>query len=438
VLWGDLVSVARPWTKWAAEVQRVEDVPAAFRRALQMSVTPPTGPVFLALPLDVQMEQAEFDLTPARFPDMMVRPSEQALRRAAEVLLGAANPAILAGSRVQESGAVAELVRVAEALSAPVIQENAAAHGRSSFPSQHPLAGGVLPLFSPEIRERLAGFDVLLAVGTDVVRQYIYHEPARPIPEKTKLVHVDSDPWEIGKNYPVAAAVLGHLKPALAELAELLRKSVPPERGWSAQHAAAREALRREARGQYAARPLTPLAMMDSIARVLPPDAAVVEESPTTTQAYLERAAYLQDPSGYFAHRGWALGWGMNCAIGVKLAWPERPVLAIAGDGSALYGIQGLWTAAHYRIPVTFVIANNSEYRILKDCAGVLGLPGAAGGRFVGMDLVDPEIDFLALARSFGVDSVRVTEPEELSEAVSASLAGTTPRLIEVPVRRLS
>ncbi len=445
ILWGDMVAAVRPWTKWAAEVGRVEDVPSAVRRAVQTATMPPTGPVFLSLPLDVQMGAAEMDLTPPRLPDEHVRPPVEAIRRAAQALAGADKPGILVGSRVCEAGAVDALVAVAERLGAPVIHEAYTSHGRSSFPSDHPLAAGMLPFWSPDVRTRLAEFDVLLIVGMKVMQQYIYHEPARAIPEHVRLVHLDDDPWELGKNYPVEVGVVGHPKPALAELDSLLdgmmtAEQVEAARGRRALHAEARrlgcEALRSEAESQRDARPMTPLCMLDSLAAVLPGDVAVVEEAPTTTGAYFERVGALKNTDGFFAQRGWALGWGLNCAIGVKLAWPGRPVLALVGDGSAMYGIQGLWTAAHYRLPVTFLIVNNTEYKILKDCARVLKLPEAGAGRFVGLDLVDPAIDYVGLARSLGVSARRVTEPDELAEAVGQSLAGEAPQLIEVPVRQ--
>ena len=161
----------------------------------------------------------------------------------------------------------------------------------------------------------------------------------------------------------------------------------------------------------------------------------MIEESPTTTGGYFERAGVLKNTSGYFAHRGWALGWGLNCAIGVQLAWPDRPVLAVIGDGAAMYGIQGLWTAAHYQLPVTFVITNNTEYRILKDCARVLGLPEAQADRFESMDILDPKVDYVGLAKSLGISACRLSEPDDLNQAVAESLAGDKPRLIEVPVR---
>src|SRR5205823_5413480 len=131
-------------------------------------------------------------------------------------------------------------------------------------------------------------------------------------------------------------------------------------------HRRLRAVLRERAARERGARPMTPLTLISALARVLPADVAVVEEAVTTTNTYLERLGALRNPSGYFGHRGWALGWGLGCAIGVNLAWPDRPVLALLGDGAAVFGIQGLWTAAHLRLPVTFVICNNAQYQILK------------------------------------------------------------------------
>src|SRR6185295_13024415 len=137
---------------------------------------------------------------------------------------------------------------------------------------------------------------------------------------------------------------------------------------------------------QQATRPMTPGVLMESLSRVLPADVAVIEEAVTTTGSLFQRLGALRNTSGYFAHRGWALGWGLGCALGVKLAWPERPVLAILGEGAAMYGISGLWSAAHHKLNVTFVIANNAQYQILKAGAAGFELPAARAGKFVGMD----------------------------------------------------
>ncbi len=446
VLSGDMVSVSRPWTKWAAEVQRVEDVPAAVRRAIQTALTPPTGPVFLTLPVDLQMEKcAGLDLSPPSSTDCRVRPPLDALHRAAAVLAQAKNPAILAGSRVTECAAVAELTAVAERLGAPVLAEQATAHGRVPFPTDHPLYGEALPLWSPDVHRALVDFDVLLVVGMNLLRSYIYHEPSRPLPERIRLVQMDNNPWQIAKNYPIEVGLLGDLKAGLAELDQILASVLTGPQAVAARmraerYAAARrekqETLQRKIDAENPRRPMTPLTVMGAVSKVLPSNAAVIEEAVTTTNGMLERLGALKDPAGYFGHRGWALGWGLGCAMGVKLAWPERPVLAFLGDGAAMYGIQGLWTAAHHRIPVTFLVCNNAQYQILKHCGDVMPLPNMAAKQYLAMDLVRPEIDFVALARSLGVEARRITEPEELSECVRESLSGDKPQLFDLAIAR--
>jgi len=443
ILWGDLVRVVRPWTKWCTEVERVEDLPVALRRAAQIALAPPTGPVFMSIPMDVQMAVAEIELTPPAVVDSRVRPPAAALERAAAVLAAAKNPAILAGSRVVERGAVAELVAVAERLAAPVIAEPAHTLGRQSFPCDHPLYAQSMPLWSPEIRQALADYDVLLVVGMDLLRQYVYHEPARPIPEHTRIVHLDEDAYQLGKNYPLEVGLLCDSKAGLAELDAALAVAMTDYQRQQAarrfeSHRRASDAERQKLRAQVererAVRPMTPLVLMESIARVLPPDVAVVEEAVTTTSSALQRLGALRNTTGYFGHRGWALGWGLGCAVGVRLAWPTRPVLALLGEGSAMYGIQGLWTAAHYRLPVTFVICNNGHYQILKAGAQGLKLPAAKQEKFVGMDLTDPAIDFVGLAKSLGVEAQRTANPDQLSQLVEESLRSDRPRLIDVPI----
>ena len=175
---------------------------------------------------------------------------------------------------------------------------------------------------------------------------------------------------------------------------------------------------------------------MGALADILPADVAVIEEAVTTTNTTFERLGTLKNVTGYFGHRGWALGWGLGVAIGAKLAWPNRPVLALLGDGAALYGIQGLWTAARYRIPVTFVICNNAQYQILKIGAKGLGLPQAINGQFEGLDITGPDVDFVGLARSLGVEAHRIHEPDELADRVRSSLSNQQLVLYDVPIRR--
>ncbi len=445
ILWSDMVSVAKPWTKWAVEVERAADLPLALRRAVQTALMPPTGPVFLSIPTDVQREEGNFDLTPPRPINPRVRPPVDELKNAAEILAKAKNPGILAGSRVLEANAVSELVELAEALGAPVMAESGTTHGRLAFPCTHPLSAPGMPIYSPEIIQRLSEFDVLFVVGTDLFRLYVYQEPACAVPENTRLIHLDQDPWQLGKNYPTDVCLAGNPKAGLAELAALVRAALTgPQRELAAKrgaerghaHARIREQIQARASAEWNHRPLTPATIMSALGKSLPKNVAVVEEAVTTTGTILERLGAIHDPTGYFGHRGWALGWGLGCGIGVKLAWPDRPVLTILGEGASLYGIQGLWTAAAYRIPVTFVICNNAQYQILKIGAQGMGLPRASAGRFEGMDIAKPEVDMVSLARSFGVEAHRVSDPDELSERVQDSFGRDMPILFDVPVAR--
>jgi benzoylformate decarboxylase len=446
ILWGEMVSVAQPWTKWAVEVDRVEDLPVAIRRAAQAALTPPTGPVFVSMPVDVQMAAADHvERAPIRLPDSRVRPPEAAIRDALQVLLSAANPAILAGSRVTERSAVPTLVGLAERLGAPVISEPGTTHGRLAFPSDHPLNGQGLPLWSPEVRSRLDEYDVVLVVGMDLLRQYVYHEPARAIPDHVRLVHLDEDPWELGKNYPVEVGVIGDTRECLVELVDLwdreandAQKATAWKRrqGHEEQHRLARQQLHQRIERERDVRPMTPVTLMNALARILPPDVVVIEEAVTTTNTTIERLGALKNTTGYFGHRGWGLGWGLGCTIGAKLAWPQRPVLGLLGEGAAMYGIQGLWTAAKFQIPVTFVICNNAQYQILKIGAQGLQLPSALAGKYEGLDITGPEIDFVSLAQSLGVAARRVDNPDELSNRVRDSLNNQELVLYDVPIAR--
>ncbi len=444
VLAGETVRVARPWTKWAAEVQRVEDVPAAVRRAVQTALAPPAGPVFLSLPDDVLTESMESpDLRPAQAPDSRVRPPAEALERAAELLARAERPAILGGCRVMEAGAAAELTGLAERLGAAVFSEMPTAPARLPMAPGHPLYAGALPFWTPEIRRLLEAFDVALVAGMDLLRLYLYHEPAAPIPDSLRLIHLDCDARQIGKNYPAEVGLIGDLKAGLAELDKLVGGKLTAAAAETAARRKAERAARRRAEGRALweeierakeRRPMEGKVLMGALARVLPEDAVVVDEAVTTNQNTLAQLGVPRDASGHFSHRGWALGWGVGCALGVKLAWPERPVVALLGDGAAVYGIQGLWTAAHYRIPVVFLVCNNAQYKILKMCGEVMGLANISAGRCAGMDIRDPAVDFAGLARAFGVEAHRVEEPDEVSGRVREALRADRPVLLDVPV----
>ena len=286
------------------------------------------------------------------------------------------------------------------------------------------------PSGRPRSCARLEPFDVLLAVGINLLRLYIHAEPERPLPDHSRIIQLDNDSWQIGKTYAVEVGLLGDPKSGLLELADCLEPKLSTAQRETAKasidiHARRRreeqQALHNRIDSELSRHPMTSMALMGTLARVLPPRAAVVEEAITTHGNLLEKLGILRDPSSHFAHRGWALGWGLGCALGVKLAWPNRPVVGLLGDGAALYGIQGLWTAARENIPVTFIICNNSQYRILAVCGQVMNLPGCEAASAPGLKLDSPAVDFVGLARAFGVEAHVVTNPEELADRLSTS-----------------
>jgi benzoylformate decarboxylase len=441
LLWGDLVQMARPYTKWSYEISRPEDLPQAVRRAIKVAMTPPTGPVFLALPMDVLEASGDLDLSPAPRPDLRPGPLPELLAQAAEALRAAKTPTIIVGDRVSKSGALAEAVELAETLGARVYSEPQA--NSVAFPSAHPLFAGVLPGLSQGVRRALEPADVVLVIGLNLFQPFLY-APRGPLPDGKTVVHIDSDPWEVGKTYPIKVGILSDPKAAMAQLAPLLRQQMS-----TAQQAAARQRLEAERQLRLQERrslesrtaeddakePMSPLVLMREVAHALPADAVVVNESVTaggTLRAWLN----LQDEKSFFQAKGGGLGFGLPAVVGVKLALPQRPVVGLIGEGSAMYAIQGLWTAAHYDLSVVFVICNNAQYRILKSGLLAFRSEPAKQGKFVGMDLVQPEIDFVALAESLGVVAERVTQPKEVGPALQQALSRPGPSLIDIPIDR--
>jgi benzoylformate decarboxylase len=264
------------------------------------------------------------------------------------------------------------------------------------------------------------------------------------MPNDLTLVHLDNDPWELGKNYPPKVAILGDPKATLPEITTALRermtageRAAARERLEAAKAAtlAEREALTAKARARADDTPLQPISLLAAIGEMLPQDAVVIDET-ISSGAGLRSLLRSDDPQSFFGLRGGGIGWGLPAALGVKLALPERPVVALVGDGSAMYTCQALWTAAHDHIAVVFVILNNTSYRILKQRLRAQHGAAAQVDRYVGMELVDPPIDYLGLARSLGVAAERATTVHEATDLVARGLKSGAPLLIDVPIDR--
>ena len=432
LLYEPLVPIAQPLVKWAVEVTRVEDLPRILRRAVKVALTPPTGPVFVSLPGDVLEQSADLDLGRPVRVDARVRPSDEALKQLAERLLAARNPVIVAGQELASHDAFAEAGELADLLGAPVYGSSVA-YG-AQFPTGHAAYMGSLTRNQKQVRATLEPYDLLLCLGADLLRMSVY-SPVEPLPEGLPVVHVSERGWELGKNYRTDVAIQANVKETLRALLPLVRARRAPEaaarlaalkdRNWTAQRAKAAVA----AMGEAETTPIDPRFLMLRISEHLPKDAVVVEEALISSLS-LPGFLPVRDPRAWYGLASGGLGFAMPGAIGASLALPGRPVTAVVGDGSAMYGIQALWTAAHMKVPVTYVIANNRSYRILKE--RLVSMRGS--DKFVGMDMKDPAIDYVGLARAMGVPGRRVTDPNDVAPALREAAEQGGPRLIEVMV----
>ncbi|MGA2958607.1 MAG: thiamine pyrophosphate-binding protein [Thermodesulfobacteriota bacterium] len=440
---GDLVQMCRQYTKWSGEVRHAKDVPIAIRRAFRTASTPPTGPVFLSLPWNVLDEEAELDLTPASTVYSQVHPDGEAVERAAHLLAKGKNPLMIVGDRIAQAGAVQEAVKVAEILGAPVA-DIAARSSEVNFPTGHTQYWDSINVSSPATRETLSQHDIILAVGCNLFSQFLYMP--RMLTGKSKVVHLDVSAWEIEKNFPVEVGVWGDIKKGLGDLYKALGQLMPGAEREAARLRAStlagakarrQESLLEQTRQVWEQKPMNPMRLFREMKEVLPRDTIIVSEAVSSTN-HLLRAMDFNEPGSLFSLRGGSLGWGIGGALGVKLARPNRPVVGIIGDGAAMYSIQGLWTAAYYDLPVTYVICNNHSYQILKQFLvnyyyPTLGLKDRKS-EYIGMNFSKQPVDFVGVAGGLGVQGFRVEQPDELQPTLEKALNLGRPALVDVHI----
>jgi benzoylformate decarboxylase len=442
ILWADLAVMARPLVKWAVEVTRLEDLPRAVHRAAKTALAPPMGPVFLSLPVDVLQQTADIDLGAPTRVAAGIQADPAAVAEAARLLASAKSPVIISGDAVAQSDALAEVAELADLLGAPVWAEGVAS--RATYPSTHPLFQGHMQRLSPQIHENLKRHDVLFSIGGDLFTQSLPTK-ADPVPKGLRIIHLDTDPWELGKNHPADIAMLGEPKTTLPGLIEDVRQLLS---GDAAEQAARRreavardtadrlKALRREADQLAKGNPIHSLALMKTIGDILPSDAIVVEEALSSADRMRNLIPSL-DSKSWFGLRGGGIGWGLPAAVGVKLAQPGRPVVALIGDGSSMYTFQALWSAAHSKLgTLVFVILNNTSYRILKQRMNAMREYAAQADHYPGMELVEPAIDFVGLAGSLGVKGARAGTLQQVQELLTGALGRNEPFLIDVALDR--
>ncbi len=436
----DMVGLTRQFTKWSWAVPGADRLPEALVRALKTAAAPPRGPVYLAIPKNVLREPVRASLPdPAAYHVAGRTDADPAeVERAAELLLKAERPMIVAGSGVVPAGAVSALVELAEILGAAVVSEPY--HAFMGFPTAHPLYFhdfmGVRPRSRPYGE---AACDLVFAVESRVFMEQFYPtEPA--IPPGTTLVHMHSDPWEISKIYPAACGIVADPRLGLHALLEAVRRRMTPERKRTCEArreavAAARTAWAQaeaaRASRDWDATPIKHWRLVKEMQAVLRDEMIVVNEA-TTAKTYVTGLFPIPRPEDYFEHSSAFLGWGIGAACGVALARPGRRVAVCLGDGCFQFGAQGLWSVAHYRLPLLMIVFNNRGYISTKSRLHNLEGEAARHRTYLGSDILDPPVDFVHLGLSVGIPGRRVERPEDLRPALEWAAAQSGAAIVDV------
>ncbi|MEN4477025.1 benzoylformate decarboxylase [Mycolicibacterium cosmeticum] len=415
----DATMLPQPWVKWAYEPARAEDVPAAFMRAYAVATQPPAGPVFLSIPLD-DWNKPALGAAVVRTVSRRVEPDTERLAEFADRISRAKRPLLVLGPEVDRAGAWDAGVAFAEKLRAPV--RGSALSDRCSFPEDHPLYRGPLPMTIAGVSDALAEYDLVIVIGAQVFRYYPY-VAGDYLPEGTAVLQVTADP-HLAATAPVGDSLIGDPRVVLEQLLHLVQEPADRE-------PPASPARTPSADLPMASAPLTSNDVYAALRSVKPEDAAVVMES-TSTMADLLTWWPTRRPGSFFATGSGGIGWGVPAAVGIALGdrarGVQRTVVASIGDGSFQYSIQAIWTAAQHKLPVVFVVHRNGEYAILKSFALLEKTPEVPG-----LDL--PDLDIASLARGFGCRTATVDGTEELIREFKAALDADGPTVLMVPTQ---
>ena len=441
ILGHDLVAMAAPVVKWSAQAESADEIAPIMRRAFKIAHDPPAGPVFVALPINVMEQQTDIRAAAAGALYRAPAPDPAGVAAVARHLLGAREPVIVIGDDVARAGAGDALLALAEATGAGIWTE--LIHQHQPVPNRHPNYRGRIPSDPASIAQAFGGADAVLMVGGPFFEE-VWYAATGPFPAGAAVLQIEESSARLARNHALDAGLIAGLAPALEAVHARVRKD-----GTAAFSAAAAErnarfaALRADERAarqarlddMRARRPMPVPIMLETLAAAAPEDAVIVEEA-ITGSPEIPHAFSFGGHGDYFCGRGGGIGQGIAGALGVKLAIPDRPMLCLSGDGSAMYSIQALWTAAHHRLPIVFIILANAEYRILKHNLDIYRkrFDVATNHPYREMDLLDPPLGFVEMAAGMGVEGTRVTEPDALAAAVRDALASGAPHLIEVAV----
>lgn len=416
-------SVADLYTKLAFRASTPENLAESLRRAFRLAESPAPGPVFLGVASDVWSARvSEARLTPRSrsFAASRIEPATSDLVQAASRLASARNPLLVAGAELARWGGVPELVRIADRLGAMVSGDTAASRSSLGFPQDHPLYLGLM-------REPVSSdspIDVVVLAGAS--RLTLARTGQRLIPDNAHIIEIGVREDHLARGYPVDQLIFADAQKSLAGIASLLDAAaidsdlVATRRATNARRSEARRhRLRERLHAVFDEKPMAPERLLAELDKLIDRRAIIVTEGVSSDQIitdYLHVDAVHGDRT-HLVSSGGSLGWGVGAAVGAKLAAPDRPVIAIVGDGSFQFGLQALWTAQRQRQPISVVVLNNRGYQANRWAIAGLEGRGAAAGKFIGVNIGDPDIDHVMIARGYGAAGERVTEANALADA---------------------
>jgi benzoylformate decarboxylase len=399
----------RPYVKFSVEPARAEDVPAAIARAYYMAMQPPCGPTFVSVPIDDWTHQTQ--AMDAREVSRELGPDAGAMKVLAAALAASKRPALVVGPAVDRAQAVDLMVRLAEKAKALVWVSPFSA--RCSFPERHPQFAGFLHASPAQLSDALRGHDLVVVIGAPVFTFHVEGH-ASIFDGATTMFQITDDPTAAAVS-PLGASIVATMKPALAMLLELMpetRRAMPAARALPA--------------APRAADPIPVDFLLHTLSEAMPDDAALVEEAPSHRPA-MQKFMPMRGQDSFYTMASGGLGYGLPASVGMALGRPDRRTVCLVGDGSAMYSIQALWTAAQRKLPLTVVVINNAGYGAMRSFSQVMQVRNVPG-----LDL--PGIDFVGIARGLGCDAMRVTKSSDLAPALKRGLAYDGVSVIEVIV----
>ena len=399
----------RPYVKFAVEPARAEDVPAAIARAFYTAMQPPCGPTFVSVPIDDWTKPAQ--AIEARSVTRELSPDPDAIRGLAQALAASQKPAFVIGPAVDRAQAVDLMVRLAEKTRASVWISPFSA--RCSFPETHPQFAGFLHASPGQLSEALRAHDLVVVIGAPVFTFHVEGH-ASIFDGATLLFQITDDP-EGAAVTPAGTSIIATMKPALAALIELTA-----------------ETKRAMPKGRIlppppkAADPIPAEFLLHSLASAMPEDAMLVEEAPSHRPA-MQKFMPMRGADSFYTMASGGLGHSLPAAVGIALARPSVRTVCLIGDGSAMYSIQALWTAARRQLPLTVVVINNEGYGAMRAFSQVMQVRNVPG-----LDM--PGLDFAKIAEGMGCMALRVTKSSELAGTLKRGLAHQGTSVIEVMV----